>query len=94
MISGGILGAVFEQADPNDDEAYLDELDDFIDNFGDRLVFCGDEPSQATISIEDVYVHALEIADANGTLSDRNFLLQRLGTIRAGVFDCDFTTDL
>jgi len=92
MISGGILGATFLHSDPDDDEDYLEELDDFIDEFGDREVFCRDAPDQTTISIEDIMVQALEIALLNGDIFDQRFFQDRLIDIRDGSFTCEFET--
>ena len=92
MISGGILGATFLHSDPDDDEDYLEELDDFIDEFGDREVYCQDAPDQTTASIEDVMAQALEIARINGDLLTRNYFLSRLNGIRNGSFKCEFET--
>lgn len=92
MIGGGILGATFLHSDPDDDEDYLEELDDFIDEFGDRQVFCRDDPSQNTISVEDIMSQALEIAELNGDLLSQNYFLGRVNDIRNGAFTCDFVT--
>jgi len=92
MISGGILGATFLHSDPDDDEDYLEELDDFIDEFGDREVFCRDAEDQRTLSIEDVMSQALEISRIHGDALTQRFFQDRLAAIRNGSFDCQFIT--
>lgn len=92
IMSGAILGASFLHNDPDDDDDYLDALDDFIDEFGDRIVFCQDAPNQSTISVEDIMVQALEIANINGNLITQNFFLGRVNSIRNGSFTCEFET--
>ncbi len=92
MIGGGVLGAAFLHSDPDDDEDYLEELDDFIDEFGDREVFCLDRPEQNTMSVEDIMSQALEIAEINGDILSQNFFLGRVSAIRNGAFDCNFVT--
>jgi len=94
MIGGGVLGAAFAQSDPDDPNDFLDELDDFVDDFGKGRVACQDSPEQTTISIEDVMSHAQDAARINGSLSTRNFFLERLTGIRNGSIDCDFTPRL
>ena len=92
MISGGILGATFLHSDPDDDEDYLEELDDFIDEFGDREVFCRDAEDQRTLSIEDVMSQALEISRIHSDALTQRFFQDRLAAIRNGSFDCQFIT--
>jgi len=92
IMSGGILGATFLHSDPDDDEDYLEELDDFIDEFGERQVFCRDAPDQPTISIEDIMAQSLEIANINGDQLTQNFFLGRLSAIQNGAFNCNFVT--
>lgn len=92
MIGGGVLGATFLHSDPDDENDYLEELDDFIDEFGDREVFCRDAPNQTTLSIEDIMAQALEIATLNGDILSQNFFQNRLNSIRNGSFTCDFVT--
>ena len=92
MISAGVLGATFLHSDPDDDDDYLEELDDFIDEFGDREVFCRDAPQQTTLSIEDVIAQALEVARLNGDPVSQNFFQSRLNSIRNGTFTCEFET--
>lgn len=92
MISGGILGASFLHSDPDDDEDYLEELDDFIDEFGDREVFCRNAPDQRTLSVEDIMAQALEIARINGDPLSQAYFSRRVTAIQSGSFRCDFTT--
>ncbi len=92
MIGGGVLGAAFLHSDPDDDESYLDELEDFIDEFSERLVSCRDAPNQSTLSIEDIMVQALDIALINGDIFAQRFFQDRLIAIRNGSFRCSFVT--
>ena len=92
MIGGGVLGAAFAQSDPDDDDDYLEELEDFIDDFGKARIACKDSPTQTTISIEDVMRYAWDVSKINGSLSTQNFFLSRLSDIQNGVIGCDFTS--
>jgi hypothetical protein len=92
MIGGGVLGAAFAQSDPDDPEDYLDELDDFIDDFGKGRLACQDGPDQDTISIEDVMRYTLDVARINGSQNTQNFFLSRLSAIENGATDCNFTS--
>ena len=90
MIGGGVLGATFAHSDPDDDEDYLEELDDFIDDYGDGLIACQNSPEQTTLSFEDIMVYALQIAEMNGSAVTQNFFRSRLNGIRNGTISCDF----
>lgn len=92
MIGGGILGATFLHSDPDDDEDYLEELEDFIDEFSDRQVFCRNNPNQTTLSVEDIMAQALDVARINGDAFTQGFFQDRLTAIRSGSFTCDFVT--
>lgn len=90
MIGGGVLGAAFAQSDPDDNEDYLEELEDFIDAFKKGRAPCMDDPSQTTISIEDIMVSALELSRINGSAETQNFFLLRVLGIRNGSVRCEF----
>lgn len=92
MISGGVLGAAFAQSDPDDSKDYLDELEDFVDDFGNGRVACQDSPQQNTISIEDVMKYTLDVSRINGSQNTQNFFRSRLSAIQSGLVDCDFTS--
>ena len=92
MIGGGVLGAAFLHSDPDDDEDYLEEIDDFIDEFETRRVFCQDAPNQTTMSIEDIMSQALEVARINGDALTQSFFQNRVNAIRNGSFSCNFFT--
>lgn len=90
MIGGGVLGAAFAQSDPDDDDDYLEELKDFIDDFSEGLIECRDAPTQTTISIEDVVSAALELSRINGNVATQDFFQSRLTGIRTGSQGCNF----
>jgi len=92
MIGGGILGATFLHSDPDDDEDYLEELDEFIEDFEDRELFCRNSADQTTLSMEDIISQALEISQIHGDLLIQNFFQNRLTQIRNGSFNCEFFT--
>ena len=90
MIGGGVLGAAFAQSDPDDNDDYLEELEDFIDEFKKARAPCRDAPEQTNISIEDITASALEIARMTGSLETQRFFEQRLRGIRNGTITCDY----
>lgn len=90
MIGAGILGAAFAQSDPDDNDDYLDEIKDFIDDFEDGDAFCQDAPSQTTFSIEDVMFYSLEVARIHGGAETQRFFSERLNGIRNGTIGCAF----
>ena len=91
-MSGGILGAAFLHSDPDDDEDYLEELDDFIDEFGDRKINCRNTSEQTTLSVEDIMTQAVEIARLNNDPFNEDYFSRRVADIRNGSFTCDFVT--
>lgn len=90
MIAGGVLGAAFSHSDPDDSDDYLEELDEFIEAFGDGKAACRDTPAQTTASIEDVMVYARDLANINGSTATRAFFSARLAGIRNGSIRCPF----
>ena len=92
IMSGGILGATFLHSDPDDDEDYLEELDDFIDEFGDREINCRDSAQQTTLSVEDIMAQAVEIARLIEDPFNEEYFSRRVADIRNGSFTCDFVT--
>lgn len=91
MIGGGVLGAAFSHSDPDDDDDYLEELDDFIDDYGDGEVACRNAASQTTLSFEDIMASAFELSQINGSATTQAFFSARLLGIRNGNVACDFT---
>lgn len=91
MIGGGVLGAAFAQSDPDDDDDYLEEIKDFIDDFSKGRVDCQDAPSQTTISVEDVISSALDLSRINGSIATQEFFRIRLTGIRTGLDGCNFS---
>ncbi|MEP6342793.1 MAG: hypothetical protein ABJ275_05705 [Maricaulaceae bacterium] len=90
MIGAGVLGAAFAHSDPEDDDEYLDQLEDFIDDYEDGLTPCRDTPSQPTLSFEDIMIYALDAAQINGSQTTQNFFAARLAGIRSGSIRCTF----
>jgi len=90
MIGGGVLGAAFSHSDPDDEDDYLEELDDFIDEFKKGTVPCQNAADQKTLSIEDVMAFSLDVARINGSRTTQNFFGARLNGIRSGTIKCEF----